>query len=59
MTLGKASGESKEGRRKESEYVNKETRNRNLYKKKRKGATIRRREIRKRKNVERQKKQQQ
>ena len=36
VTLGKASGESKEGSRKESEYVNKETRNRNLYKKKRK-----------------------
>ena len=30
VTLGKASGESKEGSRKESEYVNKETRNRNL-----------------------------
>ena len=30
LTLGKASGESKEGSRKESEYVNKETRNRNL-----------------------------
>ena len=30
VTLEKASGESKEGSRKESEYVNKETRNRNL-----------------------------
>ena len=33
VTLGKASGESKEGSRKESEYVNKETTG--IYKKRR------------------------